>query len=184
MEVEGTSRRPQQVVGEARDSSSNSRKRARLLPVLQDLEDETEEELVSEAYNDVQYIEEELELEQEEEEDEEEQSESESEHEYSDGSDGGDIAEDQHNEQQSQQDGVGEDQPPQPQVVVVVDNNDDECTVIQGSTTPPVPPPSSSSCLESSVVRDVTVDSSALDCGICFLPLKPPIFQVHPHLML
>ena len=66
---------------------------------------ETEEELVSEAYNDVQYIEEELELEQEEEEDEEEQSESESEHEYSDGSDGGDIAEDQHNEQQSQQDG-------------------------------------------------------------------------------
>lgn len=177
MEVEGTSRRPQQVVGEARDSSSNSRKRARLLPVLQDLEDETEEELVSEAYNDVQYIEEELELEQEEEEDEEEQSESESEHEYSDGSDGGDIAEDQHNEQQSQQDGVGEDQPPQPQVVVVVDNNDDECTVIQGSTTPPVPPPSSSSCLESSVVRDVTVDSSALDCGICFLPLKPPIFQ-------
>ena len=82
--------------------------------------------------------------------------------------------------------GVGEDQPPQPQVVVVVDNNDDECTVVRGSTAPaPVPPPSSSSlCSESSVVRDVTVDSSALDCGICFLPLKPPIFQVHPHLML
>jgi hypothetical protein len=32
------------------------------------------------------------------------------------------------------------------------------------------------------VVRDATVNSSALDCGICFLPLKPPIFQVHCHL--
>jgi hypothetical protein len=25
-------------------------------------------------------------------------------------------------------------------------------------------------------------DTDALDCGVCFLPLKPPIFQVHPFL--
>ena len=42
------------MVGEAGDSSSNSRKRARLLPVLQDLEDLTEEEPVSEDDNDGQ----------------------------------------------------------------------------------------------------------------------------------
>ena len=30
------------------------------------------------------------------------------------------------------------------------------------------------------VVGEMTVDRThALDCGICFLPLKPPIFQVH-----
>jgi hypothetical protein len=30
------------------------------------------------------------------------------------------------------------------------------------------------------VAPDLAVaDADALDCGVCFLPLKPPIFQVH-----
>jgi E3 ubiquitin-protein ligase SIAH1 len=32
-----------------------------------------------------------------------------------------------------------------------------------------------------SAAGDATVeDTDALDCGVCFLPLKPPIFQVNP----
>ena len=30
----------------------------------------------------------------------------------------------------------------------------------------------------SSVVDMMVEDAEALDCGVCFLPLKPPIFQV------
>jgi hypothetical protein len=30
------------------------------------------------------------------------------------------------------------------------------------------------------MVHDLTVvDEDVLDCGVCFLPLKPPIFQVY-----
>ncbi|KAF8765993.1 hypothetical protein HU200_007928 [Digitaria exilis] len=53
---------------------------------------------------------------------------------------------------------------------------------IPGSTppaqAPPEPEPSSSSDSSSSVIRDATVENNgAIDCVICFLPLKPPIFQ-------
>jgi len=49
--------------------------------------------------------------------------------------------------------------------------------------TAPEPSPSSScSDNSSSVIRDATLeDHSALDCSICYLPLKPPIFQVPGH---
>lgn len=45
---------------------------------------------------------------------------------------------------------------------------------------PPRPPsPALSSLSESSIVGEMTVDrTDALDCGICFLPLKPPILQL------
>jgi E3 ubiquitin-protein ligase SIAH1 len=48
------------------------------------------------------------------------------------------------------------------------------------AATPP-PPPSSRVRPESAAAAlgGVTVeDTDALDCGVCFLPLKPPIFQV------
>ena len=48
--------------------------------------------------------------------------------------------------------------------------------------TAPEPSPSSCSDNRSSVIRDATVeDNGALVCGICYLPLKPPIFQVLGH---
>ncbi|CAL5096992.1 unnamed protein product [Urochloa decumbens] len=186
MEVEGPSRQPQQAVGEAGDSSSNSRKRARFVTQLEDLVDETEQEPVSEAENngshDHDSAEEEEEEEEEEEDDDDEEEQSESEGEL-DGSDGDTPAEDQHNEQQPQSGGGGNDRRSQRRVVVLDDDDMHSsfpCTVIpQGSTAPALlsPRPSSASCPDNSVVRDVTVNSSALDCGICFLPLKPPIFQ-------
>ena len=50
------------------------------------------------------------------------------------------------------------------------------------AATAPEPSPSSCSDNRSSVIRDATVeDNGALDCGICYLPLKPPIFQVLGH---
>ncbi|CAN6345321.1 unnamed protein product [Urochloa humidicola] len=43
---------------------------------------------------------------------------------------------------------------------------------------PPERPPSSSSDSASSVIQDATVAKiNGADCGICYLPLKPPIFQ-------
>ncbi|CAN6326729.1 unnamed protein product [Urochloa humidicola] len=190
MEVEGPSRRPRQAIGVAGDSS-HSRKRARSVPQLEDLVDETEPEPVPEAENDGSHgqdSEEEDEEEEDEEEDEdededeednndEEQSESEGDM-YMDGSHGDAPAEDQHNVQQPQGGGGGDDQPPQLRVVVLDDDDDVHSSFPCSTARAPLSPrPSSSSCSDSSVVRNVTVNSSALDCGICFLPLKPPIFQ-------
>jgi E3 ubiquitin-protein ligase SIAH1 len=43
-----------------------------------------------------------------------------------------------------------------------------------------MPPPLVRPERAAAAVGDVTVeDTDALDCGVCFLPLKPPIFQVH-----
>ncbi|KAF8725920.1 hypothetical protein HU200_020488 [Digitaria exilis] len=187
MEVGGGSRRPRQEVGEAGESSSNRRKRSRYSP-LQALGDDSEPEPVSEAENDGSNGEEEEDEEDDEEEEEEEEEEEQSECE-TDGYDSDDAVEDQQNEQQGGR-GV-QDRPPQQREVMQVDSNNDDnrpinCShtiVHQGSTAPaPVPPPlSSSSCSENLVVKDVTVNSSALDCGICFLPLKPTIFQTGLH---
>ncbi|CAN6358568.1 unnamed protein product [Urochloa humidicola] len=42
------------------------------------------------------------------------------------------------------------------------------------SSVPPPPPPAVGARSESAVTVD---DTDALDCGVCYLPLKPPIFQ-------
>ncbi|PVH61802.1 hypothetical protein PAHAL_3G126400 [Panicum hallii] len=42
----------------------------------------------------------------------------------------------------------------------------------------PPPPPSRMQLEGAAAAGDVTVEETdALDCGVCFLPLKPPIFQ-------
>jgi hypothetical protein len=44
---------------------------------------------------------------------------------------------------------------------------------------PPAPAsPARSKSAAGSVVDVTVVDADVLDCGVCFLPLKPPIFQV------
>ncbi|KAL6608233.1 hypothetical protein ACP70R_041296 [Stipagrostis hirtigluma subsp. patula] len=141
--------------------------------------------------------EEEEEEEQEEQEEEEERGDSGSEQESSDQSDGDDDAVEDREEEEAQQqqevDGGGDQPPPQPEVVEDATDSDDDrpiplsrAAVRRGSTAPsPVLAPPSSSptmsppCSESSVIGDVTVENTGhvLDCGICFLPLKPPIFQ-------
>jgi len=100
----------------------------------------------------------------------------------SDGSDGGNGVED---EQQ-----VGEEQQQQEEEAPQAHGADDAVAVAGGddlaaaAPRPSSPAPSLRS--ESSsvvVVGEMTVDRThALDCGICFLPLKPPIFQVHARL--
>jgi E3 ubiquitin-protein ligase SIAH1 len=47
------------------------------------------------------------------------------------------------------------------------------------ASAPPVPPPGSAAAAAGVVVVAVE-DTDALDCGVCYLPLKPPIFQVNP----
>ncbi|TVU17661.1 hypothetical protein EJB05_33709, partial [Eragrostis curvula] len=54
----------------------------------------------------------------------------------------------------------------------------------EGSSKPLSPAPSSPHVrVGGTVVEDViVVDADALECGVCCLPLKPPIFQIrHPH---
>jgi len=54
-----------------------------------------------------------------------------------------------------------------------------------GSSHPPPPPPSRMPPEGAAAAGDVTVEETdALDCGVCFLPLKPPIFQVHTRTLL
>jgi hypothetical protein len=56
-----------------------------------------------------------------------------------------------------------------------------------GSSHPamPSPPPSQMQPEGAAAAGDVTVEETdALDCGVCFLPLKPPIFQVHARALL
>jgi E3 ubiquitin-protein ligase SIAH1 len=56
-----------------------------------------------------------------------------------------------------------------------------------GSSHPPPPPlpPSRMRPEGAAAAGDVTVEETdALDCGVCFLPLKPPIFQVHTRTLL
>lgn len=99
---------------------------------------------------------------------------------------------------------AGEGQLPRPRAAGEEEDSDDErpirfvrrgstapAALRRGSTAPsqaaapapvakatPEPSPSSCSDSSSSVIRDATVENGALDCSICYLPLKPPIFQV------
>ena len=58
---------------------------------------------------------------------------------------------------------------------------ENDAAAVDGVVAQPRPssPSSSARSESSSVIAEVTVErTAALDCGICFLPLKPPIFMV------
>ncbi|CAN6340670.1 unnamed protein product [Urochloa humidicola] len=98
---------------------------------------------------------------------------SEGEQEHPDGSDGGNGLEDEH-----QAGGEQEEEAPTPQA-----HGEDATAAADGDLSAAPPRPSSPALSirsesSSAVVGEMTVDRTAgLDCGICFLPLKPPIFQ-------
>ena len=96
----------------------------------------------------------------------------------SDGSDGGNGVEDEQQVGEQQQQ---EEEAPQAHgsddAVAVAGGDDLEAAAPRPSSPAPSLRSESSSVV---VVGEMTVDRThALDCGICFLPLKPPIFQVH-----
>ncbi|XP_025806576.1 uncharacterized protein LOC112885117 [Panicum hallii] len=203
MEVERASSYPSRrwrspIVFEAGDASSFSFRRTKRSRIFDDSSDDDDDLRYVKAVNDGG-DEEEVDG------DEGEQVESETEYSplnaYYGGGGGGDaVAEDP-----SRRGGgrAGEDQLPRPRAAEEEEDSDDErpirfvrrgsaapAALRRGSTEPsraaapaPVakaPEPSPSSCSDSSsVIRDATVeDNGALDCSICYLPLKPPIFQV------
>ncbi|WVZ96416.1 hypothetical protein U9M48_042054 [Paspalum notatum var. saurae] len=104
--------------------------------------------------------------------------------ESSDGSDDGDDdAEDQQEDGDGEQSQSQHGERGQPPLAQRNGGDDDHDKIIigvarrRGSTAPP-PPSSSSGSSSVSVIAEATVENTgALDCGICFLPLKPPIFQ-------
>ncbi|KAJ1255743.1 hypothetical protein BS78_K166000 [Paspalum vaginatum] len=108
-------------------------------------------------------------------------SESDDSDESSDGSDDGDDAmEDQQGGEEEQPQRGEQGQPPPPPAQRNGGDDHDRIRIgvarRRGSTA--LPPPSSSGSSSVSVIGDATVENTgALDCGICFLPLKPPIFQ-------
>ncbi|CAN6358582.1 unnamed protein product [Urochloa humidicola] len=99
---------------------------------------------------------------------------SEGEQEHPDGSDGGNGVEDEHQAGGEQE----EEEAPMPQA-----HGEDASAAADGDLSAAAPRPSSPALSirsesSSAVDGEMTVDRTAgLDCGICFLPLKPPIFQ-------
>ncbi|CAN6326730.1 unnamed protein product [Urochloa humidicola] len=96
---------------------------------------------------------------------------SERDQEHQNGSDGGNGVEDEHR-------AGGEEEAPPPQA-----HGEDAAAAADGDLSAAPPRPSSPALSirsesSSAVVGEMTVDRTAgLDCGICFHPLKPPIFQ-------